>query len=432
MVSGRGRRRNGLQYTVLSACAVALCTAALFFSANQSASHFGSGGGNEQGRLTLETGVDASPVLQPRAGSGEGVFRVGAHTLPHVVRESSPSGEESSLPPKGEMDSVFPAPDSQRCLTGEANSGHDSAEPDVFRQLRAGRTSKIPPEVRELTERITGDCTNDMQKARAIYDWLTANIRYDSVEWANIVRGGDSYTHDHSPLAVLERGTTVCTGYAGLFDAMCASAGLDSTFLIGNVRGYRGTEDDELVSRVKHAWSAVKIDGEWNLLDATWGAVQEGESPEEASARADYYFLTPPSQMVYDHLPEEETWQLLDDPLPTGRAFSVLPNVKPSFFQNGLKFGYGYTSSLVAPAGKEGQIVLSAPEGVEIAATVCAESAPGNSVQVPVVRQGEAAAIIVPARSPDERTILRIYSRKGENQPYSCSADFLIYGGRLD
>ena len=302
---------------------------------------------------------------------------------------------------------------------------HKPAEPPLFAELRASRGQPIPPEVAALAQQITHGATNEAQRARALYDWITTNIRYDVEEWAHITGGGSSYMNAHDPLSVLARGTTVCAGYSWLFDAMARSVGLDSTFLIGSVRGYRGTPDDALVSAFKHAWNAVRIDGEWRLLDATWGARQTGESEGDYLDRQAYYFDTPPGQMIFDHLPETPEWQLLADPLSGAEAFNLLPNLKPTFFQHGLRLGDAFTSTVTADADRGGMLTVTAPETVDVAATLAPLDSGAAAAPVPVRTSGTRREIAIDRLAPGTY-LLRIYSRQPGDERFACSADFVI------
>ena len=295
----------------------------------------------------------------------------------------------------------------------------------LFTALRASRGQPVPPEVAALAQQITQGATNEAQRARALYDWITANIRYDVQEWAHITGGGSSYMNAHDPLSVLARGTTVCAGYAWLFDALAQSVGLGSTFLIGAVRGYRGTPDDTLVSAFKHAWNAVQVDGDWRLLDATWGARQTGESETDYLDRQAYYFDTPPGQMIFDHLPETPEWQLLADPLPDTAAFNHLPNLKPTFFQHGLRLGDAFTSTLVADAARGGMLTVISPATVDVAATLAPLDGRAASAPVPVRISGTLREIAIDRLAPGAH-LLRIYSRQSGDERFACSADFVI------
>lgn len=335
---------------------------------------------------------------------------------------TSDSDEFSPAPPPGEVSALAPDP------PHEAPS-RNPREPAIFDLLRASDGRPVPQCVRDLAEEIAGNATNATDKARAIYDWLTRNIVYDTREWENIASGGASgYIHDHDPESVLERGSTVCIGYAWLFNNLCEAAGIESTWLIGDVRGYRATPDDELVSNIRHAWNAVKLDdGQWHLLDATWGALQEGEEETpQSAARADYYYDTPSSQFIYDHLPENEDWQLLDEAMPSDTAFAELPNLKPSFFQNGLELAGDYTSALLAPPGRATALAFTIPRGVRATATIGAADGSTEFTRIPVyrTREGNGGAVMPPLDSGDY--VLRIYSGRRGSRLLDCSADFLI------
>ena len=302
-----------------------------------------------------------------------------------------------------------------------------SIEPPIFEKLRKSKNAPIPKEVRDLAAELTKGLTGRQEKAKAIYDWLTSNIVYDTDEWKNITRGANQYTHEHDPLSVLKRGSTVCIGYAWLFDALCESAGITSTWLIGDVRGYRDTPDDKAISDFRHAWNAFQNDdGTWSLLDATWGAVQEGDNSQSVKSRQDYYFDTPANQFIFDHLPENENWQLLEEPLQSETAFTILPNLKPSFFTNGLKLGDNYTSSLSAASDKSALFLYSAPEGVNVAVTLGATSSDEEAKELKILTSPDktkSAAILPPL--PKGEYILRIYSGF-ETSLLECSADFII------
>ncbi len=298
-------------------------------------------------------------------------------------------------------------------------------EHPLFAALRAGAGQPVPAEVAALAQQLTEGCTNDLQRAAALYRWLTETIRYDVAEWEHIVGGGENYSHDHDPLSVLRRGTTVCIGYSWLFDALARSVGLPSTYLVGDVRGYRGTADDAVISAFKHAWNAVRVDGEWLLLDATWGARQTGEADDAHAARSAYYFATPANQMIFDHLPESPDWQLLAEPVPDEAAFRALPNLKPAFFRDGLRLLNAAGDTVRLDAGTRGSVSLAVPGGVGILATL--SDAAGGTAQLPVaVADGGRHDVRVGPLSPGSY-ILRVYSAPhGPDARYECAVDYVV------
>ena len=345
------------------------------------------------------------------------------------LRATAPVGP--SAPAAAIADLPLPIPGTAAGGVGGVTSAPPAAalaareELPVFAALRASRGQPIPPEVAELAQQITQGATNEAMRARALYTWITEHIRYDVQEWAHITGGGSAYMNAHDPLSVIERGTTVCAGYAWLYDAMARSVGLDSTFLIGAVRGYRGTPDDALVSAFKHAWNAVRVDGDWRLLDATWGARQTGEAAADHQARQAYYFDTPPRQMIFDHLPESPDWQLLDEPLPDAKAFHTLPNLKPAFFQHGLRLGNAFASTVTAEAAAGGRLIVTAPGHVQVAATLGPLDGRAAPRAIPVAEAGERRDIQIDPLEPGEY-ILRVYSRRPEDTRFTCSADFVL------
>lgn len=61
----------------------------------------------------------------------------------------------------------------------------------------------------------------------------------------------------------------ICQDYSKLYKAMCDATGLECVIVTGDARDffkpYRHIHDNP------PAWNAVKIGGQWQLLDVTWG-----------------------------------------------------------------------------------------------------------------------------------------------------------------
>jgi hypothetical protein len=170
------------------------------------------------------------------------------------------------------------------------------------------------------------------------------------------------------------------------------------------------------------------VGDDWYLLDATWGARQAGESSTDYLQRREYYYSTPASQMIYDHLPESESWQLLDDPLPADE-FQSQPNLKPSFFQNNLVLNSPVSDTLVATPGRGGTVNLTAPDSVSVAATLSCNGLDVSEGHLAVRADGNRRQVVV-APLPSGEYLLRIYVRPaGGNAPYACAADYVVRSG---
>ena len=125
-----------------------------------------------------------------------------------------------------------------------------------------------------LLPQLALDGKSTYQKVRAIYDWITRNVRYD---YANL--GNDSYLLQYTAYAAVINRTAVCNGYASLFYRLANDAGIDCRFITGTAGGY-------------HAWNIVRMDnGKYYCLDATWDEGQTNYS----------YFLKGTTEFDQDH-----------------------------------------------------------------------------------------------------------------------------------
>ncbi|MDR3356178.1 MAG: hypothetical protein LBO04_03210 [Spirochaetaceae bacterium] len=91
----------------------------------------------------------------------------------------------------------------------------------------------------------------DVEKARAVHDYIVSTLTYDSASFSN---SGRSRKMD--ALSVIENGTGVCEGYANLSAALLRAAGIPVKIVAARSIG--------------HAWNNVYIDGAWKFYDATW------------------------------------------------------------------------------------------------------------------------------------------------------------------
>jgi hypothetical protein len=183
---------------------------------------------------------------------------------------------------------------------------------------------EVETSVRRLAAYLIEPAGDDRQKARAVYRWITDRIAYD-VDAYFAGRYGDT-----SPAAVLRSRKSVCEGYANLFRALCREAGVPVVKVPGKAKSLGFLTG----AGGAHTWNAVKLDGSWRLVDATWGA--GGIQGKEFVKRfTDYHFLTPPDQFVFTHFPTEAKWQLLDEPV-SAEAFRQRPRVDHLLFEMGI------------------------------------------------------------------------------------------------
>lgn len=169
---------------------------------------------------------------------------------------------------------------------------------------------------------------SDTEKARAIFRWVADRISYDV----------DAYFSNNlenmNAEEVLRRRRSICDGYAKLFEKLAHEAGMEAVTIKGYAKAYGhlpGTRFD----RPNHTWNAIKIDGQWRLVDTTWGAgyVRNGKY---VKVLTETFFLAPPEQMMFTHLPLDDTWQLQSTPHLSKAQFEALPDLEPAFFHLGI------------------------------------------------------------------------------------------------
>ncbi|MFP4090707.1 MAG: transglutaminase domain-containing protein [Cyclobacteriaceae bacterium] len=176
---------------------------------------------------------------------------------------------------------------------------------------------KLVTDLDKLTAYLIKPAANEREKVRAFYVWISQNISYD-VDLFRRYRPGVSL--QITPADVLKQKKAVCQGYSDLLKAMCEIAGIEARVIPGYSKGF-GNQNRTDFSNADHAWNAVRIGGEWQLIDATWGAGGLDEKMKYISKFNDKYFLSAPEEFVKDHMPLYPMWQLLDCPV-SMRAFA--------------------------------------------------------------------------------------------------------------
>ncbi|MFZ5968808.1 MAG: transglutaminase-like domain-containing protein [Bacillota bacterium] len=119
-------------------------------------------------------------------------------------------------------------------------------------------------EVRELAAKITENKTTDIEKVRAIYEWVSTNISYDYEKFSKHQNG--DYDNTYGAVHTLKTKKGVCYDYAALAAALGRAVGLESKVVKGQAS--YGTYSGY------HAWNEIYIGEEdrWVHFDTTFGA----------------------------------------------------------------------------------------------------------------------------------------------------------------
>lgn len=160
---------------------------------------------------------------------------------------------------------------------------------------------------------------NEYLQVRAIYSWITHNIKYDNAALLNGV------ARDDDAVQVFKSRKAVCHGQANLFKAFCDELKIKCLVVNGPSKGRFSEKESELG---EHAWNAVEIHGKWHLLDCTWGCMMD-DNKNEVDVRQytinEFYFLAPPELLILNHFTRDPDLQLLKTPK-TYEQFVKEPN----------------------------------------------------------------------------------------------------------
>lgn len=133
-----------------------------------------------------------------------------------------------------------------------------------------GQVTKIKPVYNELAKDIEGNMKKieeavaqpladmwslktDIEKVKYAHDYLTKLLSYDV-----------NAAYNQTIYSTFVNKVTVCAGYSHGFQYMMQKMGIPCAFVVG----YAGE---------KHAWSLVKIDGEYYSMDVTWDDPRNGK-----------------------------------------------------------------------------------------------------------------------------------------------------------
>jgi transglutaminase-like putative cysteine protease len=182
--------------------------------------------------------------------------------------------------------------------------------------------------IRSLALHLTETATTNREKSRAIFRWIVDRIRYN----AEAFLAGKSFG-DCSAEAVLQTRTSVCAGYSGLFEALAREAGLEVVTISGSAKGYGYVPGEQVSSN--HAWNAVRIEGQWHGIDATWGAGHVDKEKGFVKELSEEWFLVPPEQLILSHFPADPARQFLKQPIDAS-TFRRWPKVPSQLFALGI------------------------------------------------------------------------------------------------
>ena len=156
---------------------------------------------------------------------------------------------------------------------------------------------------------------------KAVFDWVTDNIRYDVKKLNTISEGSinskdgkfktESDYKDDLLKKALQYKNGVCQDYSLIFDAIVKKLNYDSFIIEGITKDL----DGKLNRKIGHTWNAVKVNGEWRLFDPTWGAGYVIDDKKFLKEYNEQWYDVSPKVMFKTHMPFDPIWQLSSQPV---------------------------------------------------------------------------------------------------------------------
>lgn len=201
----------------------------------------------------------------------------------------------------------------------------------------------------DLIKLVNKDFSQPDEKARAVFRWVATHIGYDVglAESMNYVsKNAFSYKTEKEReikdkkfkldlvSSAMNTKKTVCHGYAALMEYLYLKLGLESTIVFGNLKA-DPSQIGEMPDVTNHAWNVVKIDNNWQFVDATLAAGFVSSNTNLFKFYFnDAYFFTTPERFFLNHYPTDEKWLLVAK---SKKDFAPLPVFFGSYFQYNYK-----------------------------------------------------------------------------------------------
>lgn len=197
-------------------------------------------------------------------------------------------------------------------------------KPDKGSKLRIEGSRAI----NELAKEITAGCNDKYDRIKAIYQWICANIAYDT---SYKIRSADE---------CLKKRRGVCQAYCELFYLLAKAVDVDVEIVEGKSKDQTG-----FVNPSGHGWLfAYTRDNYGILMDPTWGAGSVAGDQFVRDENCWLWFNVPPEWMIMSHFPDKPSYQLLDKPI-TQKDFMALTPMNPIWLDYGLDAHRIYTEA---------------------------------------------------------------------------------------
>lgn len=160
---------------------------------------------------------------------------------------------------------------------------------DVMKKNRVALDAKV----KKIVASINKPGLSDLDKVKAVHDYIVLNTAYDYTNQQKKTIPADSYTAHGALLG----GIAVCDGYTKAAQLLLNKLGVENHYVVGNIA-------DGL-----HSWNQVKLNGNYYFMDVTWN----DPVPNKPGTVAYDYFLVTSDQLRKDHSWTEKNWAVATD-----------------------------------------------------------------------------------------------------------------------
>lgn len=205
---------------------------------------------------------------------------------------------------------------------------------ETIHPVVASLTPEIEKNIKSVAEYIAQKESDPYLRVKALHDYVINRVTYD----LDVLKGTTGVRPSQDAQTVFSTRKAVCEGYANLFTALGRAIGINVVVIEGDIRQDLAPLDvipeisrllDSNYNWTRHAWNAVKVSDNWQLVDTTW------DDSDLNQYRSDY-LMPPPKVIAISHFPEYSGWQLLDS-LKDKISFEKQLILTPKFFTEGLE-----------------------------------------------------------------------------------------------
>ena len=146
-----------------------------------------------------------------------------------------------------------------------------------------------------LAQEVTRGLESQMDKARAIHDWICLNINYESYGDGTAYKGSnlELLLINTSPAVVFQRGKTDAAGFAKLNLALLNRVGITAQTIGGTYKPGCPTIWNKSGDWEYWCWNRALVDGKWIIIDTSLDAESKGTEHK--------YFNPSPAEFQKNH-----------------------------------------------------------------------------------------------------------------------------------